>query len=263
MPDSRSESGPREHRFVFIGGLHRSGTSILFKCLREHPAISGFDGTGAPEEEGQHLQSVYPTALDHGGPGRFGFKAAAHLTEASPLVSEENRARLFAEWGRYWDTSKPFLLEKSPPNLIRTRFLQAMFPRSYFIVLLRHPVAVAYVTRKWSKTPLYWLLKHWLVCHEIFDADRKRLSKTLVLKYEDLVRAPDSSLQEIYGFLGVPAQPTRLGIRSEINSRYFDRWMRLRGRRDLLSRAYSSYLIDSFEERVGNFGYSLVDLERT
>jgi len=50
-------------QYVFIAGLHRSGTSVLARCLREHPQISGFRNTGVPEDEGQHLQDVYPAAI--------------------------------------------------------------------------------------------------------------------------------------------------------------------------------------------------------
>ncbi|MEI2612689.1 MAG: hypothetical protein V9G20_28950 [Candidatus Promineifilaceae bacterium] len=57
------------HQFIFIGGLHRSGTSILFKTLRDHPQISGFYNTQVPEDEGQHLQTVIPPAKAFGGPG--------------------------------------------------------------------------------------------------------------------------------------------------------------------------------------------------
>ena len=61
-----------EHRFVFLAGLHRSGTTLLARLLAAHPEISGFSGTGEPADEGQHLQSVYPAARVYGGPGRFG-----------------------------------------------------------------------------------------------------------------------------------------------------------------------------------------------
>src|SRR5918992_4047803 len=117
MTVERQVEPAESHRFVFIGGLHRSGTFPLFRCLREHPLLSGFNDTGASEEEGQHLQSVYAPAIAYGGPGRFGFHPGAHLTEASDLVTADNKLRLFEEWKAYWDLSKPVLLEKSPPNL--------------------------------------------------------------------------------------------------------------------------------------------------
>ena len=62
-----------EHRFVFLAGLHRSGTTLLARLLAAHPEVSGFSGTGVPADEGQHLQTVYPAAKVYGGPGRFGF----------------------------------------------------------------------------------------------------------------------------------------------------------------------------------------------
>ncbi|HLB06983.1 MAG TPA: sulfotransferase, partial [Alphaproteobacteria bacterium] len=139
------------HRLVFIGGLWRSGTSALFRCLREHPSVSAFVDTGVPEDEGQHLQTVYPPAGKLGGPGRFGFHRGGHITETSSLVSKANAQKLFDEWARYWDLEKPVLLEKSPPNLIRSRLLNALFPGARFIFVLRHPVAVSLATQKWSR----------------------------------------------------------------------------------------------------------------
>jgi hypothetical protein len=49
-------------RLVFVGGLHRSGTTLLGRLIAQHPDVSGFAETGVPADEGQHLLSVYPTA---------------------------------------------------------------------------------------------------------------------------------------------------------------------------------------------------------
>jgi sulfotransferase family protein len=255
-----SSGAPPERRFVFVGGLHRSGTSILFRCLREHPSISGFRETGVPEDEGQHLQTVYPTAMFYGGPGRFGFEPAAHLTEASDLVTEENRRKLFDQWKHHWSLEKSHLLEKSPPNLIQARFLQALFPGASFIMLLRHPVAVSYATQKWSKTPVHSLVRHWLTCHELMEEDRGRLSQVLVLKYEEFVREPATLLSRIFDFLGLADHTVPLDVAPNVNGKYFERWRRNRDR--LWLRPYMSRLIRTFEPRVSRFGYSLEDLER-
>lgn len=248
------------YKFVFIGGLHRSGTSMLFQSLRAHPLISGFKDTGVPEDEGQHLQSVYPPAHVYGGAGRFGFHAASHLTENSPLVSKHNREKLLHEWSRYWDTTKPVLLEKSPPNLVRTRFLQSLFPGAYFIIVLRHPVAVTLATLKWGKgRTTHSLIKHWLVCHELFREDCGHLKRVFVLKYEDLVKQPVHYLGRIFHFLGINNYSIPQAMRSNVNEHYFDLWRRRQN--GCLSGCYINYLARVYEERVNQFGYSLLDLE--
>src|SRR3954463_6137229 len=86
------ELGVDDHRLVFVGGLHRSGTTPLARTLATHPQVSGFAQTGAREDEGQHLQTVYPRVRDYGGAGHFAYAERAHLTESSPLASKEAAA---------------------------------------------------------------------------------------------------------------------------------------------------------------------------
>ena len=106
-----------DKHFLFVSGLHRSGTSILHRHLGEHDDISGFHGTGVPEDEGQHVQNVLPTARDHGGPGRFAFHPQAHMCEDEALSMErDSRDRLLRQWGAQWDLGRPVLVEKSPPT---------------------------------------------------------------------------------------------------------------------------------------------------
>jgi hypothetical protein len=255
MSDEADFSG---HHLVFISGLHRSGTSLLFKCLREHPALSGFHDTGVPEDEGQHLQTVFRPAKDFGGPGNFGFHRGAFLDENSPLATPGSARQLYAEWSRHWELGKPYLMEKSPPTLIRTRFFQALFPDSYFIVLLRHPVAVAYATQKWSKTSLGSLLRHWLVCHEAFERDRPALRRVLCLSYEDFAQRPDEVLVAICKFLGVAPFSHQQKILSDVNDKYFSMWRQEKDR--FWGGLRTSRAIRFYEERVRRFGYSLRDL---
>lgn len=247
---------PDGQRLVFVGGLHRSGTTLLARCLAEHPSISGFEGTGVPADEGQHLQSVYPPARAFGGPGKFGFAPEAHLTEASPLVSPARAETLLAEWGPHWNLAKPVLVEKSPPNLIRTRFLQALFPDASFVVVVRHPVAVSLATQKWSKTSVSSLLRHWIACHRLFEADRPRLAHVTVVSYERLVTDTQECLDAVYEFLGLETSPTSFVARSDGNEAYFERWRSL-GRMRL------AVLEKRFESGIAPFGYSLVDLSRS
>ena len=119
------------------------------------------------EDEGQYLQNVYPATMNYGGTGKFGFDPRAHLTETSVLLTPAN-AKLRESWHAY-GTKQGDFVEKTPGNLIKTRFFQAVFPNGYFIVIRRHPVAVSMATQKWnlSLASLHSLFEHWLQCHEL------------------------------------------------------------------------------------------------
>lgn len=245
-----------DKKLVFICGLHRSGTSVLHELLSAQADISGFSGTGVPKDEGQFLQTVYKQAYHYGGPGRFGFKAEAALDEHSALATPENATKLFQEWSQHWDLTKPVLVEKSPPNLIRTRFLQKLFPESYFIVLMRHPVAVAGATKKWSASSRYTLIKHWLVCHQKFRLDAPSLQKVLCIRYEELVGQPKKTCQELSHFLGIDVYDQSNLF--NVNQRYFDEW--IARRQNPLKMLQTKWIERRFEKQLNGFGYSFQDV---
>lgn len=284
------------HKHVFVGGLHRSGTSLFAEILGRHADISSLSGTGVFMEEGQHVQDVYPSDEVHGGPGRFGLDEEAHLTEdwsADPLA---DGVRLREAWAPYWDLSRSFLVEKSPPNLIRSRFLQAAFPGACFIFLVRHPVVSSLAVQKWSMTSLFSLVTHWIKCHELMRADAAFLERALLLPYEHLVQAPSAALRDVARFLGVddldrvPVDD----IRPSANDRYESAWstryaetdrthepdfvpakqlMRMRKEATKLEKGVGHPLEVSFSKREGadliahfgdvveSMGYSLVDFD--
>merc|ERR1719353_1166415 len=67
-------------RKVFVVGLHRSGTSILAELLKSHPLIAGHQIDEMPpelENEGQHVQTVFPPDDALGWPGYFAFNRLA------------------------------------------------------------------------------------------------------------------------------------------------------------------------------------------
>jgi hypothetical protein len=241
-----------KHRFVFIAGLHRSGTSFFHKALQQHPAVSGFSNTGVPEDEGQHLQTVYQPGIAFGGPGRFAFHPAAHMDETSPLCNRDAVQKLFSEWAPYWDLRKSVLMEKSPTNLLKTRFLQGLFPNSWFIVILRHPIAVTLATFK-NGGDLDEAIRHWLHAHSIFHMDRCKLRNVHVVRYEDLVSDPQGVLDRVFRFTGLEPHPCTLDIDGKSNPRYFSTWEQIRAENE----AAMDRLIDRYSPAVENYSYSL------
>lgn len=255
----RPLSSPRHEvgqRIVFIGGLHRSGTTPVARWLAAHPDVSGLTGTGAYEDEGQHLQSVYPAAMAHGGPGRFALEPMARLTENSELVTQDAARQLLEAWSPYWDTSRPVLLEKSPPNLVRMRFLRAIFPTARFIVVVRHPIAVSLATQKWSRTSIDSLLRHWLSAHEHLVEDSLQVGHAVVVRYEDLLADPDAEMDRLFAFLSLPPHAGNWAVRPGLNEAYFSRFISPRWpwRRRAYRRVAALY-----ERHVAPFGYSLLD----
>lgn len=220
-----------EHRLVFVGGLHRSGTTLMANLLGAHPQVSRLRGTSVPEDEGQHVQDVYPAARAHGGPGRFAFAANAHLTEKDAGTPAEIRRRLLMAWGPYWDLSCPVLVEKSPPNLIMARFLHAAFPDAVFVMVMRHPVAVACATKKWSHTTFGSLIRHWVTAYETMFSDIADLDRVVVVRYEDVVADPGGTVGRVLSTVGLPADDAadvtaEVRVERGVNDPYLERWRR-------------------------------------
>ncbi|MGA8116449.1 MAG: sulfotransferase [Actinocatenispora sp.] len=247
---SDAEPGRRP---VFVGGLHRSGTSLVAECLASHPSIGAFHGGDAPENEGQYLQTTLPSDEEHGGPGRFALAPEAHMTESSPLAGPETAERLWRQWSRYWQRNGPYVLEKSPANLLRCRLLQKLFPGAAFVLIVRHPVSVTLSTIKWtpSLTPLD-LLHHWVTAHDIAFADVSHLRRVLTVRYEDLIADRAGELGRIARFLGLLPSFGPAEITSDLDRRYARQWAAIR---PLLPEG----ALHALDARTARYGYSLLD----
>ena len=251
---------PAQVPLLFVGGLHRSGTTALARVLASAPGIRGLTGTGVPEDEGQHLQRALPTAAQHGGPGTFAFDPGSHLTEESALARPATARTVLSAWQPYWhldDGERPSwgaaglaLLEKSPPNLLRTRLLQALFPSARFVLVLRHPAVVSLSTAAWRPhLAVGTLLRHWLLAHETAAADVPALRDCVVVRYEDLAAAPQERLDDLTRRLDVDTA-VEAELFHDANPGWLEKWP---GR----VRTVGTDERRSIEARLAPFGYRL------
>jgi hypothetical protein len=112
------------------------------------------------------------------------------------------------------DLSKRVLLEKSPPNGARTRWLQKNFENAHFIGLVRNGYAVAEgISRKGDPQhiqggwPIERSARQWARSNEILRQDSERLQHFTWLKYEDLVGDVRAALTIITDFLKISPFP--------------------------------------------------------
>jgi hypothetical protein len=195
------------HRYVFVAGLHRSGTSCVAGLIAEHDRVSGIEGAPVPENEGCYLQGGIPHTAVHGIPGRFAVDPEQHHIEGCRYDRLETRQRMEADWSRWFDPAKPWRVEKSPVNLTRMRLYQSLFPLSQFVIVMRHPACVAAAMAKWDPRPATDLVEYWLDAHDRVFRDIEHLHAAIVLRYEDLVADPARTARRLWAFLDLPEGP--------------------------------------------------------
>lgn len=188
-------------RYLFIGGLHRSGTSLLAQLVAQHPDIASISNSPAPENEGCYLQGAIPHTALHGRPMHFATDPDQHHVEGCCYDTLPVRERIEADWSQWFEPSKPWRVEKSPVNLTRMRLYQQLFPMSQFLVILRHPELVAAAVAKWVDDTPTALTDHWIAAHEQMRADLPYLHSICVIRYEDLCRDPIRTITGVHQFM--------------------------------------------------------------
>ena len=153
------------------------------------------------------------------------------------------------------------------------RFLQALFPDSYFVALLRHPIPVTLATQPWGgDRDRTRLVEHWFRAHRLFVEDLPHLRRVHVVRYEDLVADPDAVLGRAFAFLGLEdaaagrtkAEGVNVDnfeadrtLRTGVNDRYFAEW-RAPEARARSAALYYTAIERRYERQARHFGYSLV-----
>mmetsp|Transcript_26471 Transcript_26471/g.44195 ORF Transcript_26471/g.44195 Transcript_26471/m.44195 type:complete len:1365 (-) Transcript_26471:805-4899(-) len=204
--------------------------------------------------QGQLRQKVYPPDGFHGGPGCWAFDPSSHVTEDSWLASDKNAAQILQHWSSHRDTSSSttWEVEYSPSNMLKTRFLDKLFPNSHHIMVIRHPLAYAYAIENELKATtccLVDLVRHWLHAHFLWRQDCQNLGSFQVVFYEELIRDPHKVTAAILDRLNLSRDigGDSVNLADHLpTEQEFD---------DLV--ALDSTNLQAFESMIKHFGYSL------
>lgn len=201
---------------VFIGGCHRSGTTLLGALLGAHPRClttpesqfktDALEGIGVPENRQELLSFVQrakrmrqlrrweldPGALEIGVETRFADLLHSFVRAYGETVGK---------------TSFDFWIDHTPKNIWHLSLLFSVFPDAKAIHIVRdgRAVAASVMPLDWGPNTImasaYWWVHHvafGLAAETQFGSDR-----VLRVRYEDLVVEPGRELERICNWLGV------------------------------------------------------------
>jgi hypothetical protein len=195
---------------IFIGGQRRSGTTLFRIMLDRHPHIacgheSHFAGKLEPWHE--HLAEEWSETVR-----RYGFGPEA-IDRAFAALADNLFTRYQISQGKLrW-------ADKTPANIRRIDYLFRLCPHAQFVHLIRDPRdsycsirQKAQIDRPaWAKFTPEYSARDWRTGILAGKRWRTATDRYLEVRYEELVRAPEATMQRVLRFLNEPWDPRVLG----------------------------------------------------
>ena len=235
---------------VFVTGASRSGTTMLARVLGAHSEIMTFNelhyfgSLWDPHDDNQHfsgrdLSELAATLLARQTHGLWGGRPSEverawgrRLVRDLP-PDQCNPASLFAAVMRRLteDAGKTFACEQTPRNIFYARRLLEIYPDARVVNIVRDPRAVlASQKNRWKlrrlgarHLPISEMLRNRVNYHPVTmgqlwkkaaeeAAHLVEHSRCSVIRFEDLAEAPDSSIRQLCGWLGLPFEHSMLDV---------------------------------------------------
>lgn len=194
-------SGPSDP--VFMVGFPRSGTSLLSRILSKHRDLCLLNEETTVETMVHALLSVPRSFPD------LRQRQPHELDRAKEIYWSNARYRL----NRPLNTSLQ-VVDKLPLNILRLPVLARIFPKSRFLVVLRDPrdACLSCFMQNFRPTvttanflDIESTARCYAACFRILSATAAQLPLNLTfVKYEDLIRTPESTLKTLFSNLQVP-----------------------------------------------------------
>jgi tetratricopeptide (TPR) repeat protein len=205
----RSGAGHGDPASIFVVGLPRSGSTLVEQILASHSSVEGtfelpnvltivreFDHAN-PEHD------AYPENVRAVPRERFAILGRRYLEETAPIRS-----------------GRPHFIDKMPNNFSHVGLIHAMLPNAIIIDVRRHPMDSCFSTYKQyfaeGQSFSYDLddLGRYYRCYlSLMDHwDTVLPGKVLHLRYEELVRDPETNIRRLLTHCGLQFEPACLAF---------------------------------------------------
>jgi hypothetical protein len=196
-----------DDQLIFLISMPRSGSTMLQKMLGAHTQIYTRSEPWVMLHPLQALKTNgiyarYDASLAARGANDF-----VHGLPGGRASYQKKLAEfLLSLYGDYLqDSRKARFLDKTPRYYEIFDDLQELFPRAKFIILYRNPLAVfASILSTWVKDN-YALINNYKIDLEegvrFLERDFSGYSNTYMVRYEDLLSAPEKQFEQLCAFL--------------------------------------------------------------
>lgn len=204
-----------EEKLLFIISPLRSGSTLLQRVLGGHPQIFTRSETHllTPLAHLGYFHNVEAAPYHHVNASRAIHEFVDGLPDGEEDYVRACRAYADMLYGRMLESSgKSLFLDKTPAYALVADFVTRLYPRSRYIVLTRHPLAVL---DSYARTFFGGDYEAAYASLPILDRYVPAIGSFLReidvpkhhVRYEDLVRQPEAELRRIFQFLGLPHEP--------------------------------------------------------
>jgi len=197
---------PPKTKWLFILGCNNSGTSLINHLLRLHPEIDHLAGEGQSqllstrgieEVTGGNHHRVFTEVLEYMNPPR------AYNRNKPSVDNVVNPSTLRRHWqGGRKGNKGTYLMIKSPPDMVRSLWIQQHFDTPHFIGIVRNGYSTVESILRSGKS-VERAATHWNLANKIMMRDSEKLKNFHLIKYEDLSENPETVLRELEKFLEI------------------------------------------------------------
>ncbi|NUO78887.1 hypothetical protein HUU05_02340 [candidate division KSB1 bacterium] len=165
--------------YLFVLCPPFSGSTVLWKLLGTSPVVSSHSVEGQVVDGVKEIMRNDPWNPD------------------KPMPWPEIKTK----WERAWDMSKPILLEKSPPNIVRAFELEQHFAPAHFIAMVRNPYALCEGLQRRREMAVEMAASRWVVHATHQFNNITKLKRIVHFTYEELSDTPALIKEKILAFM--------------------------------------------------------------